>query len=236
MTQCTTFTFLRLQGGAKKWWAFKQMQLGSKASSQVAGLTFHKLLGSGGKKGFSSWPNFTTYVLVCVWQSESYADDFMHHNSYFKSYINRSKESFTVYGQNAESHGQWSGNQPFQPSTKIAPEQPVLILTRATIRWNKLISFWRRVGRVSESLDDYSGLVISIGVGEWPLIQQATISLWKTQSEMLDYAYNNPKHREVVQLTRKLNWYKEELFARFVPKKIEGVWHGQDMAKSMDNL
>jgi hypothetical protein len=73
-------------------------------------------------------------------------------------------------------------------------------------------------------------LVLSIGVGEWPLIQQATISIWKTQKEMLDYAYKNPKHREVVMLTRKLNWYKEEMFARFVPYKFEGKWDGKNAA------
>jgi len=46
---------------------------------------------------------------------------------------------------------------------------------------------------------------------------------------MLDYAYKNPKHKEVVQLTRKLNWYKEELFARFVPFKMQGTWNGQNV-------
>jgi hypothetical protein len=43
---------------------------------------------------------------------------------------------------------------------------------------------------------------------------------------MMDYAYQNPKHREVVALTRKLNWYKEEMFARFVPYKYTGSWDG----------
>ena len=47
---------------------------------------------------------------------------------------------------------------------------------------------------------------------------------------MLDYAYKNPKHREVVALTRKLNWYKEEMFARFVPYKFEGIWDGKNAA------
>jgi hypothetical protein len=44
-------------------------------------------------------------------------------------------------------------------------------------------------GQVSKSLEDYDGLALSIGVGEWPLIQQATLSIWKTQAEMIDYAY-----------------------------------------------
>jgi hypothetical protein len=32
-------------------------------------------------------------------------------------------------------------------------------------------------------------------------------------------------------LTRKLNWYKEEMFARFVPYKFEGKWDGKNAAE-----
>jgi hypothetical protein len=109
-----------------------------------------------------------------------------------------------------------------------------MVLTRASIRITKLISFWRKVGNVSKSLEDYDGLVLSIGVGEWPLIQQATLSIWKTQAEMIDYAYKNKKHLEVVRLTRKLNWYKEELFARFIPYKFLGNWKGKNVENFLD--
>jgi hypothetical protein len=102
-----------------------------------------------------------------------------------------------------------------------------LVLTRAKIRFRKLFSFWSKVGSVSHTLSNYDGLVLSIGIGEWPLIQQATLSLWKTQAEMMNYAYKNEKHKEVVLLTRKLNWYSEELFARFVPYKFNGTWNGK---------
>jgi hypothetical protein len=47
----------------------------------------------------------------------------------------------------------------------------------------------------SKSLEDYDGLALSIGVGEWPLIQQATLSIWKTQAEMIDYAYKMKTQR-----------------------------------------
>jgi hypothetical protein len=121
------------------------------------------------------------------------------------------------------------GLQPFQKTAILEMNKPIVVLTRATIRFRKLWSFWSKVGIVSQSLAGYNGVVMSVGVGEWPLIQQATISIWKSQAEMLDYAYKNPKHKEVVKLTRKLNWYKEEMFARFVPYKFEGVWNGENV-------
>jgi hypothetical protein len=65
-------------------------------------------------------------------------------------------------------------------------------------------------------------LVFSKGIGEFPLLMQATFSLWKSAESMMDYAYKNPKHTEMVKKTRELGWYSEELFARFEPYKIEG--------------
>lgn len=229
MHQITTCTFLKIKGLPNKWWAFKQMQIGIRVLNRVAGLSFYKLLGSGGKKGFSSIPNFGTYVLLCVWESEEKAQDFMTNNAFYQAYEQKSSEHFTIFLKSAEVHGKWAGVQPFESSDKMQLDKPVMVLTRATIRFSKLISFWRRVGKVSQSLDNYKGLSFSIGVGEWPLIQQATLSLWKTQAEMLDYAYSNPKHKEVVLLTRKLKWYKEEMFARFVPYKIKGIWNGNSV-------
>lgn len=227
MSQISTSTFFKVDTFSNKWWAFKQMQLGHNALKNIAGLSFYKLLGSGAKNGFSAIPNFGTYVLFCVWETEQDAAFFFSNSIFFKAYQQKSSENFTVYLHSAEVHGLWDGVQPFQNSVKLVLDQPVLVLTRARIRYRKLWSFWSKVGRVSQSLAGYQGLVLSIGVGEWPLIQQATISIWKMQAEMLDYAYKNPKHREVVALTRKLNWYKEEMFARFVPYKFEGIWQGK---------
>ncbi len=230
MNQVTTCSFFKVSGFSNKWWAFKQMQLGLKLLQGINGLTFFKILGSGAKNGFSALPNFGTYVLFCVWDSEKNANQFFEQNSFFKTYQDKSIENFTVYSNAAESHGSWDGIQPFSNQAILELNQPILVLTRARIRFKKLLSFWRKVGKVSRSLEDYEGVILSIGVGEWPLIQQATLSIWQTQAEMIKYAYENEEHKKVIKLTRKLNWYKEEMFARFLPYKLEGIWNGQDVA------
>ncbi|MEQ8908691.1 MAG: DUF3291 domain-containing protein [Vicingaceae bacterium] len=228
-SQITTASFFKLNSFANQWWAFKQMRLGLSALKEVNGLSFYKIFGSGAKQGFSVWPNFSTYVILCVWESEKQAEEFFQKNAFLKEYRSRSKEGFTVYARSAESHGLWDGKKPFAQAEKSKTDQAIMVLTRARIRTTKLLSFWSRVNQVSQSLKAYDGALLSIGVGEWPLIQQATISIWSSQAEMLDYAYKNEKHQKVIQLTRKLNWYSEELFARFIPYRFEGKWEGKAM-------
>ena len=234
MSQITTCTFFKLESVSNKLWAFSQMQLGHARLKNIEGLVFYKLLGSGAENGFSSKPNFGTYALLCIWVSEIDANNFFEKNSFFSNYTSRSSESFTVFAHAAEAHGKWDGKQPFTSHASLDINKPVMVLTRASIRFSKLISFWRKVGQVSKSLDGYDGLVLSIGIGEWPLIQQATLSIWRTQAEMMDYAYKNEKHKEVVRLTRKLKWYKEELFARFIPYKFTGQWNGKNVENFLD--
>ena len=75
---------------------------------------------------------------------------------------------------------------------------------------------------VSKSMDNYDDLIFSKGIGEFPLLMQATFSLWSSAESMMNYAYKNPKHAEMVKKTRELDWYSEELFARFQPFYQEG--------------
>ena len=56
-----------------------------------------------------------------------------------------------------------------------------------------------------------------MGIGENPITQQATVSVWEDVESMKKFAYLQAGHREIVQRTRQRGWYSEELFARFVP-------------------
>lgn len=234
MSQITTCSVFRMKSSADKWWAFKQMRYGLKKLQGTEGLVFYKIMGSGADDGFSILPNLSVYVLFAVWKSEDYVRRFFANHAFYKEYCERSNEHFVIYAYPAKLHGSWDGQQPFEPHTQVKKGDPVMVLTRATIRRKKLISFWRRVHRVSESLKKYPGVLFSIGVGEWPLIQQATISIWNSQDEMIDYAYKNEKHKNVVKLTKKLGWYSEEMFSRFLPYRIEGIWHGIAMDKVLN--
>ena len=184
-------------------------------------LTFAKMLGSGGGSGFSLWPHWGQYFSLTTWETQSAAEAYLDQNSEHKAIkrlrLHQSSE-WSLILQPYKAHGAWDKQSPFYPpkgSQKPPPTEPVVILTRARIRMKKLFSFWRDVPQVSKSMRDIKGNTLAVGIGELPLIQQATISMWENEAAMRAFAYSSQAHRDVIKRTRELNWYSEELFARF---------------------
>ncbi|MEM9990201.1 MAG: hypothetical protein AAF738_00490 [Bacteroidota bacterium] len=224
--QVVTVSFFRYKGWRNKWWAFQQMGLAGNSIREVTGLQFFKLLGSGAGRGFSIFPNWSTYGVLAVWDNEQAAQNYFKTHPSYKDFQAHSEEQWTLFLRTAQVHGVWEGNCPFEITTPYDKKQLVGVLTRATIYPKYLFQFWRFVPSVSASVHDKKGLLFSIGIGELPLIQQATFSLWESSERMMEYAYKSTFHKEVVQKTRELGWYKEEMFARFLPYKSIGTWQG----------
>ncbi len=222
-TQVTTVSFFHV-AKSRQFWAFRQMGLARNLLKNTAGLIFHKLLGSGSGNGFSIVPDFSTYAFVGVWEDEGYARHFHANSSFIGNYKANADIYWTIYLKASRSHGQWSGHNPFVTDEKISPAYggPYAVITRASIRTRKLISFWRHVPGVSNALADQPGLIFSKGIGEAPIVQQATFSIWESKKAMQQYAYQHQDHKKVIALTRKLDWYKEEMFIQFVPIASEG--------------
>ena len=80
-----------------------------------------------------------------------------------------------------------------------------------------------KVPAVRKSMRESPNLIQAIGVGELPLIEQATFSVWKDLESLNQYAYSKGKHKEAIVQTRKVKWYSEEMFIRFnLLETIEG--------------
>lgn len=224
--QIITMTFFRYRGASAKWWAFRQMGLAPGRIAEVPGLVFFKLLGSGGGNGFGILPNLEVYGLLCVWEQERHARAFFYRHPAFQMFREKSTEYWTIYLQAVMAHGAWDGEMPFDLNGTFDADRTVAILTRATIRTRHLWRFWQLTPPVSRSIENKEGLLFSVGVGEVPIVQQATFSLWQNSHLMKAYAYKSRFHKEVVRKTREMGWYKEELFARFHPFRAEGSWQG----------
>ena len=202
----------------------QQMQMAKSPIRTAPGLQFFKLLGSG--DGFSLKPDFSTYGLLCVWDSIAVAQRFFSDSAIFKKFKTNSAEHWTVYMHPILSHGQWSGVSPFQTNKNMVAQTGVLaVITRATLHTKQIMKFWQYVPKVGAAVYTHNGLIFTKGIGELPVVQQATFSVWRSKKDMVDFAYKNPFHTEVIKKTRELGWYKEELFAQFTPFHSEGTWN-----------
>lgn len=224
--QTVTITLFRFEG-INAFWIFGQMQKSLKGFQAVEGLEFFKLMGSGGKNGFSKMLNVNVYALLGVWESVQAAAAYFEKSGHFSEFRSRATEFWIIYMNTCKSHGKWSGRNPFQI---IHPYEsgPIAVITRARIKFRFLRKFWSYVPSVSKNIADRGGSIFSIGIGEYPWLMQATFSLWKDEESMRDYAYRSKLHTEVIQKTRTLGWYSEELFANFVPSQTSGTWEGEN--------
>jgi hypothetical protein len=228
-TPLTTVTFCGYLG-RRRIWAFNRMGSARRDLARMRrGLRFWKLLGTGEGRGFSLRPNFSRYGLLAVWDGAEAADEFFDHSPLMQDYQNHAAEVWTVRMLPLAVHGEWSGCKPFLPVEPVRDvDGPVAVLTRATIRWPRLIAFWRAVPATGRRLDHAAGLMASIGTGEAPFIRPATFSIWRSEEDMRAFAYNTPEHCEVMRRKHQENWYSEELFARFRPIASTGKWNGRD--------
>lgn len=227
MSQVTTITRFRFNSFADKFWALSMMQLAQSHLASVAGNTFYKLMGTGRGDSFNAFPDFSIYILLQVWRSEDHAKAFFAGSQILDRYRKRSSEIWTTYMVNISSHGRWSGGNPFEARDNIKSSGPVIAITRATIKWQKLLDFWRYVPVSQKDLKSNSGLVYTKGMGEVPILQMATYSIWEDEASLRRFAYESEHHRVAIAKTKALKWYKEELFARFRPILSEGTWGGR---------
>ena len=212
--QITQLYFFHLN--QNKFWAFKQMGVGYSALNKIPGLVFARLLGTGAGAGFSLFPDFSTYAVLLVWESQAYADDFRYNSSFIRRYYAQCNQIRLLTLTNVHSHGEWAGQNPFEVGNKAGfKKNTVAVITRATLRWSRLLSFWKAVPKASKAIQKAEGVLYYKGIGEWPFVQQATVSLWESQEDVMKFAYRSQAHATIVKTTRKKRWYKEDLFARF---------------------
>lgn len=183
--------------------------------SKVEGLQFWRTMGVGGENGFSIQPDLSTYALLTVFETEQDAVKF-YEGFIMKKYTKNCAEHRSYFMHCILTHGKWGGSNPLLVCENPNLTNKIAVITRATIKPLLALKFWKFVPEVSKKLKNYIGLSYTKGFGEWPILMQATFSVWDTLEHMKAYAYDNPNHAAMIKKTRALNWYKEEMFSRFV--------------------
>jgi hypothetical protein len=217
MSQVTTLTFFTFN--KNKFWAFKQMGTVHVRMKNVLGLQFYKFLGTGGGSGFSLRPDFSTYAFLAVWNDILDYQNFIKEHPVFLKYKKNSNTQRDLILKPVTSHGKWNGKNPFyqhhNQDTLDNKNLKAVVITRATLKWNRLFSFWRAVPAASKAIIQAKGVSFYKGIGEWPFIQQATVSIWENFEAVNTFAYKGIQHATIVRKTREKKWYKEDLFSRF---------------------
>ncbi len=177
------------------------------------GLKFIKLFGTGSREGFSLIPDFSSYVIITSWKNDHFRKKFIAKNSIINEIINRSSSRVEIKIDPYSFKGSWNGINPFKNSSLYSGGK-IIVITRARVRFNKLINFLINTSLAAKSIKSHNGAEFYKGIGELPIIEQATISIWKSEQEMKDYAYSDKNHLKIINKARKDKWYSEELFVR----------------------
>jgi len=225
--QITTITLCSYTGIKNKLWAFGMMQFAHRHLKDIKGLSFYKLMGSGKGLGFSPFPDWGMYCLLQVWDSEKDALDFAEKSALIKKYEDHTLECAMIFMKNIKAHGKWSKTEPFITSDNLDKTNSLTaVITRATIKTKFIWKFWKYVPTSQRPIKNAKGLLYTKGIGEVPIKQMATFSIWNSENDIKRFAYRSEEHKKAISMTKEFDWYSEELFARFQPYKLIGKWEG----------
>jgi hypothetical protein len=205
-------------------WGLGRLIGGPRALRDEPGLTFCKVLGSGRDGGFGLAPSFSRQGLFCAFATDAAARAFV--QSPRVALLAAQAREFLVARLTAySSRGAWSG-QPLRAAAGGPGSGPIGALTRASIRMAAAPAFWGHAPRSQDALAAADGCLLAAGLGEAPLLRQATFSLWRSEAAMDAYARGGA-HLEAIRAAARHRFFTESLFMRFVPLRVQGTWQGR---------
>ena len=149
-----------------------------------------------------------------------------------QTYRQRAGEFVVAKLRATSSRGAWGGASMAVTATAGAHQAtptagPVAALTRASIRPSKALQFWRHSPLSEAALAAAPGCRLAVGLGEAPVLRQATFSVWDDQAAMDAYARSGA-HLDAIRSAQAGQWFSESMFVRFALLHLHGRWQGRD--------
>lgn len=210
-------------------WAVLRLMRGAGALRHVPGLRFARVLGSGQDGGFGLRPGLDCQGLFATFDGLADALAFEARHPLMQAYRDRETEGFRAVLRVVSSRGAWAGHTMAADTASVArPGRPLAVLTRASIRPGRAIRFWRLSPDTEEELAAAAGCRVAVGLGEAPVLRQATFSLWDNVSMMEAFAHHGAHHRALRQAWQD-GHFSEWMFARFAVERLSGHWQGHEL-------
>lgn len=223
--QSVTLSLYRFGPLRARLWALTQMATARFALKAVRDIGTVKLCGSGVGEGFTPVPDTSVYAILATWPDHDAARRAMFGAPVFRRYAAMADETMTIFLTPASARGRWDGAAPFTPQD-IALDGPVAALTRATVKLRTAARFWRQEPAISRAIGQDPNVLFKIGIGELPLVRQATFSIWPDTATMAAFARADGPHAAAIREVRDGKLFKEDLYARFRVDAVAGTWGG----------
>jgi hypothetical protein len=210
---------------AARLWGWSRIVWGRLLLRGVNGLLLAKALGTGHEGGFGLRPSGSRQGLFALFDSEAAADEFLGDSPVVAGYAQRSDEFLLIKLRATSSRGSWSGQHIVTTALGTA-DGPVASLTRASIKPWRAARFWRHSPPSEQALQQADGCQLAVGLGEAPVLRQATFSVWDSQAAMDAYARSGA-HLQAIRAAAAGGFFSESMFVRFVPLLMQGRWRGR---------
>jgi hypothetical protein len=161
------------------------------------------------------------WAVLAIWENEDARRAFMENSSVLRRWRTSASSLQHYLLSPVASRGTWNGENPFPSVSGIGVSgTDTAVLTRAAVRAKRWWRFARSAGAVDDALRASQDCTLAVGIGEWPIGEQATFSVWCSAKAIDAFAYHGDAHSNVIRRTFKEDWYSEMLFTRFAITEV----------------
>jgi spheroidene monooxygenase len=189
---------------------------------------FWKLMGAGSGAGFSPRQDTAVWGILAVWDDLDAARAGTT-AAPFRGFAVRARERCTFFLRAFSVRGRWSGRMPFAAGPR--GPGPIVSITRGSIRPSRARAFWAHNPAVSDRIGEDEAVLFRQGLGEMPLLRQATFSIWPDMASMARFARGGGAHAEAIRAVRAEGYFSEDLYALLTLADATGRWEGRAIAR-----